>query len=102
MYVAPETFCSEVLQSTGPVAFTADRLWMADRIQLPFTEAQAWNVPQTDRMGKHRVWAWIDSLGAGEHELDVTLGQHNFKWWLWLATMEHSSGNVVRSGVTSA
>ena len=102
VYVGPDTFCPQVLQSTAPIAFTADTLWEPDRMQLPFTEAQAVNVPQTDRMGRKQVWAWITSLGAGEHNLDVTFGQHGFKWWLWVATMERSSGAVVGTGIDSA
>ena len=88
--VAPDTFCPQVLQSTAPIAFTADTLWGPDRMKLPFTKAQA------------QVWEWIASLGAGEHKLDMSFGQCGFKWWLWVATVEQSSGAVVGTGIDRA
>ena len=46
------------------------------------------------------MWAWIQNLGAAEHEFDITNG-NEFKWWLWVATLEKSHG-VVKAGISTA
>ena len=97
--VVPQDFCARVLQSTEPMAFTATDLWRP-HFALPFTARHATSVPQTDSIGKNRIWAWVLSLGAAEHMFDVTDGTQ-FRWWLWVATLEHSH-NVVGAGISSA
>ena len=103
-YFSPYTFQPEVLQSTEPVRWTAGELWDYQTLQLPFTRAHSINAPHVDRLGKKEVWAWICSLGAGEHGFhDFQLGaeEHSFRWWLWVATLDQSH-SVCTSGITSA
>ena len=92
-HMRPQVF-TQVLQST------AGSIWMPTQFTLPFTATQASTIPQTDRMGKKEVWAWIQNLGAAEHEFDITNG-NDFKWWLWVATLEQSHG-VVKAGISTA
>ena len=52
-------------------------------------------------MDRPNSWQWAQSVGALEHDLDITTGAA-FKWWLWVATLEQSHGDVVRSGILHA
>jgi hypothetical protein len=81
----------------------ASQAWMPSEMQLPFTAAQAHTVPQGDRIGKQKVWQWVQStdFGPSGDDLDITSGAA-FTWWLWVATLEQSHGNVVGAGILSA
>ena len=83
--------------SDGPPAPATDP-WR----QLPaagFQYAHACMVPATDRVGKKRAWAELESLPDGD--LDAS-PDAEFKWWLWLGNLGTVTREVLGAGVVSA
>ena len=91
---------SQVLQSTDPVEWVAAELWR-ENLPIPFTREHCECVPQVDRIGKKEVWAWVQTLGALEHGVEIG-GDVSFNWWLWLPTLVKSGHIAIGEGIKSA
>ena len=71
-------------------------------MHLPFTATRLRVFHKPTAWETKEVRRWIVSLGAAEHEFDVSGGQHEFRWWLWVATLENTYGSVVGAGISNA
>ena len=100
VHFQPAVMASQVLQSTDPIEWVAAELWRKN-LPIPFTREHCECVPQVDRIGKKEVWAWVQTLRALEHGVEIG-GDISFDWWLWLPTLVKSGHVAIGEGIKSA
>ena len=102
----PQYFSRKLGNGTGERGATehAHQQWLEPGASGIWTLDHSQAVPQTDRMGKKRMWNIISSLFDEQSIptqptwVEITKNK-SIPWWLWVSNLGHDTGRVIGNGI---
>ena len=102
----PQYFSRMLQTPTGVRGATehAHQQWLEPGASGIWTLDHSQAVPQTDRMGKKRMWNIISSLFDEQsiptqpRWVEITKNE-SIPWWLWVSNLGHDTGRVIGNGI---